>query len=569
MTGLIPSVPELIRRGASAPPRVDPVDAVMGEDWAHLDLGRGGAERRLTYGEARRLGARRRRAAIGGVLAPNPQALVKLIGSGGASDARGLRAQMAYLGREGDVALRASESSLGVEIGLDDAGLLAAAWGVPGQGRGGADRTSHFVVSFPNGTDPGAAERAGRAWAAELFDSGAHGDRWEYYTAFHSDTAYPHIHVVVGRRGAERGEWLKVSARSPITFERLREVQVAVAAREGIALADTSRLARGVHDRPVPDREIRRARAEGRAPVAPAHTPGTARDAAAGVIAHARLYEGAAETIRATHPDLAGRLEDAGHRILAGRALVAETGARAGLTTMEARTMAETIEQIQGEARRNFVEIAAEIDQVRDPAQRARFLRDLAELKAEGAGMLREDTDLQVYRTEAPHHGYRGLPRAGEDDPRGHAIKERAEAEIRRLAKVHGLDPEASVARFAAPVVSMGLGADYAREERRERAARHPDEAPERGRSALAEFHARAQGVYRDAAEALRALGREEPRDAPPRGQARHDAGRDDTGRGGAGEAAPPNLPDAERPARGGRGAPRSRARDDDDDRSR
>ena len=40
------------------------------------------------------------------------------------------------------------------------------------------------------GTDPAAAERAGRAWAAALFDSGAYGDRWDYCTAFHSDTAW-------------------------------------------------------------------------------------------------------------------------------------------------------------------------------------------------------------------------------------------------------------------------------------------------------------------------------------------------------------------------------------------
>ena len=34
--------------------------------------------------------------AIGGVLAPNPQALVKLIGTGGAANVRGLKAQMSF-----------------------------------------------------------------------------------------------------------------------------------------------------------------------------------------------------------------------------------------------------------------------------------------------------------------------------------------------------------------------------------------------------------------------------------------------------------------------------------------
>ena len=128
------------------------------------------------------------------------------------------------------------------ELGVGDAAAIAAAWGLPETDRGGADRTSHFVVSFPQGTDPDAAERAGRAWAVALFDSGAYGDRWDYYTAFHKDTAYPHIHVVVGRRGLDEGQWLRVSSRGELTFDRLREVQVDVAAREGIALTGTTPL---------------------------------------------------------------------------------------------------------------------------------------------------------------------------------------------------------------------------------------------------------------------------------------------------------------------------------------
>ena len=75
------TVPELLRRGAMAPAHVSAVDAVMGEDWAHLELGRGSSVR-PPADEGRRTGSRRR-AAIGGVLSPNPQALVKLIGTGG------------------------------------------------------------------------------------------------------------------------------------------------------------------------------------------------------------------------------------------------------------------------------------------------------------------------------------------------------------------------------------------------------------------------------------------------------------------------------------------------------
>jgi hypothetical protein len=70
------SVRELLRRGASALAHVSVVDAAMGDNWAHLELGRGSAPGpAVDKGRPTRAG---RRAAVGGVLAPNPQALVKL-----------------------------------------------------------------------------------------------------------------------------------------------------------------------------------------------------------------------------------------------------------------------------------------------------------------------------------------------------------------------------------------------------------------------------------------------------------------------------------------------------------
>ena len=566
----VPSVPELLRRGAQAPAHVSAVDAVMGEDWAHLDLGRGSAVR-PPVDEGRRTGARRR-AAIGGALSPNPQALVKLIGSGGTATARGLRAQMEYLSRQGDVPLFSSESSFGTELGVGDAAGIAAAWGLPDADRGGADRTSHFVVSFPQGTEPDAAERVGRAWAAALFDSGAYGDRWDYYTAFHKDTAYPHIHVVVGRRGLDEGQWLRVSSRGELTFDRLREVQVAVAAREGIALTGTTRLSRGVHDRPVPDAEYRRARAEGREAVAPAHTEASAIATAAEILDFARDYQGAAMSIAGQAPAFAERLEAAAATILAGRALAVERAAGPRLTPEEAMRMAETIEQLQAEVRQNFVEFEADVRSVENPAKRAEFLRDLAGLKAEAAPFIRDDASLQSYRAEARHADYRGLA-VPDSDARAVAVKADADLEVARLAERFGLQPEATLARFAVETVSMGLGRDYRAEELAERAADRaargqPAERVDEATAQLADFHRRAGTIYREAAERLREIERADPRGAPVLGSTRDAAG--GPARGGEGRAAPPAGRDDEVPE--GRGKPErpSRRRErDDNDRSR
>jgi len=573
------SVPELLLRGALAPAHVSAVDAVMGEDWAHLELGRGSAVR-PPADEGRRTGSRRR-AAVGGVLAPNPQALVKLIGSGGTATSRGLKAQVTYLSRQGDVPLRSSESTFGVELGAGDAEQLAAAWGLPETDRGGADRTSHFVVSFPQGTDPEAAERAGRAWAEALFDSGAYGDRWDYYTAFHTDTAYPHIHVVVGRRGLDEGQWLRVSSRGELSFDRLREVQVEVAAREGIALTGTTRLSRGVHERPVPDAEYRRARAEGREPVPPAHTEVSAIATAAEILEYARDYQGAAAAIAEQAPELADRLEAAAVTILAGRELAVEREAAPRLTTQEAMRMAETIEQVQAEVRRNFVDIEADIRAVENPAKRAEFLRDLAGLKAEAAPLIRDDMGLQGYRADVPHADYRGLV-VPAGDARAAAIKADADREVGPFAEWFGLQPEATLARFSAESVSVGLGRDYRAEELAERAADRavrgqPAERVDEAAAQLADFHRRAGAIYREAAERLRDLERQDPRGEPEtrgardvargRGELRREEGSADRDADRQGDAAPDRgeAPDARsKPSR-----PAGRRERDDDDRSR
>jgi type IV secretion system T-DNA border endonuclease VirD2 len=513
----VPSVPELLQVGAAAPAHVDPVAAVMGE--IRLRPGRGGGANLAAAAFQRDL---RRRRAVAGALAPNPQALVKLIGSGGAKHAGGLRAQMAYLSREGDVPLRSSESTFGTEMSAEDARALAASWGLPETDRGGADRTSHFMVSFPQGTNPEAAERAGRAWAEALFDSGAHGDRWDYYTAFHTDTAYPHVHVVVGRRGLDDGTWLRISSRGAITFDRLREVQVEVAAREGIALTGTSRLARGVHDRPVPDAEYRRAQAAGRAAVAPAHSRVSAIAAAAVVLAHARDYEGAAAALSGTEPALAERLAAAAATLLEGHALVADRDAQPSITPEEAIRMTKAIEEKQDLVRANFEALDRKAAALPDPAARSGILRRIAELKGEAAPLVRADLGLQTYRPEVAHDDYRGLPKAEREPqaerepPAALAIRQAADRKVAALAERFALSPDAALARYAGPGVSLGLGRDYRAEELAERAAGlaaqgAPPEREAEAAAQIADFHRHAAAVYREAGARLREIERERP----------------------------------------------------------
>ncbi|WP_299842639.1 relaxase/mobilization nuclease domain-containing protein [uncultured Jannaschia sp.] len=486
--GTMPSyeVTDLLARARVAGPRMSALDAVMGEDWAIVEAGRAGRAPVVRAGiaAAHRRDVARHGGGGGGMPGGKPQAVVKMIRQGGASDLRGLRAQMAYLSRQGEEPLQRSERYMGVEIDAEQAGLLEQAWRMPEAGReGAADRTTHFIVSFPEGTPVGAAERAGRDWAEELFGSGLYGgDSFDYYTAFHTDRAHPHMHVVVHRRGLEHGEWLKVSLRSDIHYDRMREVLVDVAARQGIELEATPRLARGLHDRVAPDAEYRRAGAARREPVAPEHSPETALRAAAGLVHHARGLEMEARTLELTDPAQAERLRAAGLHLGEGRAL---TPAVWGLPEPPARTGAPA------EILENVARMDRTLPGIGDPVERVRFMREVAELKAETAPTLgAQGRGLEAYTRPDESGRYDGL--AGPDVSR--VVARPAELRVAAIAKRYGVDKAATRARFAGGVPSAGLARDFALSERLERRAAvaalgRPAETEETERRALDQMH--------------------------------------------------------------------------------
>lgn len=517
------SVSDLIRRGAEAPPHLSAVDAVMGEDWAHIKLGDPKQLLRMDYlvrREADRT-ARRKVSISAEIVQRRPQAMVKLVRKGGASDAAGLRAQMDYLSREGAIPLSRSERYFGAELDAGGREDLVAGWGFDDVAKGKTDRTSHFVVSFPAGTSTVAAEQAGRAWAEEMFASGRFGDSWDYYTAFHTDRAHPHIHVVVNRRGLETGEWLKVSKRSPITFDTLREVQVEVAARHGIDLVATPRLARGVHDRPASDAAYRRTERAGKALEGPAHTPVTAVQAAAAVLFYARRFQADADLVERDHHPVAMRLRAAAASLREGLQLDGAGGQGRGVDDpKEVKAVSELIEGKRAEVVAGFADIDREIAGVDDAAQRARLQRSAAELKAQAAALLPDREDLQAYREPASGR-YAGIVAI---DAYGQEVKDRADDAVRRLAQEWGVNAEATVARYGGAAMPPVVAGEWEREEiaaleeaRRLGRLGVPDDAELSGLT-VADFHARIDGIYRNAAERMLAHeeGKEELRSLSP-----------------------------------------------------
>lgn len=500
-------VPDLLANARKAPRHFSALDAVMGEDWAEVKLGRGG---RMLQMQMAMKAAHDKDITPGGAAyspqmlpAMNPQSVVKMVRGGGAATARGLTAQMDYLSRQDNLPLRRSEEYMGVEIDAQEAAAMARAWQMPTVG-GKADRTSHFVVSFPHNTDPAAAEASGRAWAQEMFGSGKFGaDRFDYYTAFHTDKDHPHIHVIVHRRGMDNGTWLAVSKRSDFNYQTFRDVHVRVAAEHGINLEATPRLTRGVHSRAVPDAEYRRAQAERRSAAAPAHTDATAIRAAAALVHHARRLKADATALQTTDPSISALLHSASERLSQGLEITPAHYSKANLTQKDITPMAERLEQARDTVRDNFDTLDQRISSIPSGQDRVRFERQVADLKAEAAPSMPERDTLRAYLQPAPAEQYRGMTSTS-GDPRHAEIKAEADRQVKQLAEQAGLNGDAMVARYSGEAPSLGLAQQYAASEAQEREVSRSqrgdaEETPSQRNVALAQTHQAIQQVYREA----------------------------------------------------------------------
>ena len=520
-------VATFLKRGRAAKSGVSALDAVMGEDWAIIEPGRARRARETRFGlqMAHLANVERMRSGGGGSFFPGrkPQAVIKMIRNGGASDLRGLRAQMTYLSRDGSQPLQRSETMMGIAVDAEQMAAIEKDWRMPPEGTGRADRTSHFIASFPENTDPQAAERAGRAWAEEMFGSGQYGgDSYDYYTAFHTDRAHPHMHVVVYRRGLENGEWLKVSQRGDMNYDRMREVLVNVAGREGIELEATPRLARGLHDRPVPDAEYRRAGEEGRAPVPPSHTRTTAILAAAALLHQSRRFATEAQLVEGKSPETARILYAASAAASEGKALADIT---ATISNRQEADMSERVNAVKTEIRDSIDKMDRGVERVGDNATRMRLAREIADLKAETAPLLANPRDLAPFTQPSDSTRYRGLD---PNNPSELAAKSVVEERVKAVATKYGVDPVATVERYSGPAPSKGLDRQFqnAEVEERGRTRVARGEGPEDVQArdvALSRMHQEIGSIY----DAARERGRDARSAEIPRGRG-SDEGRTD-----------------------------------------
>lgn len=441
---------------------VDPVDWLMGHDFGELQIGakQGVATQVVLINQLNRLSRLGRGSKSGSgsastsnlqgrALSPRigtggKQALVKLIRKGGTQTARGLRDQLQYLNREGEVEVQRSERFFGAIVDDAEQESLIASWGLNRPNHTKSDKTSHFVVSFPSGTDRGDAERAGREWADKLFNSGDYGDVYDYYTVQHNDTAHPHMHVVVSRRGLENGAWLKLSKRGSIDYQVLRDVQVDAARNHGIHLEATPRFARGETDRKPTDVEVKRAEREERPVETPKHTEETATKAAIAVLSFATQISSEADELSIDLPEISKNLISIANGLREGISLEKMLDSKPVIDLGEAKHMTELL----SEGRQNVIADFAKIDEQlkglpANSIDRIEIERKVSNNRSQAGRFIPE---LRDEKTIAEKDGrYKGVSTS---DDFSRNIKVQADKQVTDIARSSGLDPTKTLARY-------------------------------------------------------------------------------------------------------------------------
>lgn len=435
-------VPEQMLRKVSAK-KLSPVDVVMGDHWGEIVLGN---PMRLSllnhvfrkYEEMKSRGGAKRIRRL-------PQSLVKVIKNGGTSSKASLKAQLKYLQKKGNAEIELSDLYFGAKLTNDEMEALFESWEISGHSKGDYDFTHHIVVSFPPGTDKEAAYRAGRAWASEMFSSGNYGDVYDYITAFHTDEAHPHMHIVVHKRGMENGSWLSIHKEGEYNYDRFRQIQVEVSELEGIHLEASSRHARGLTDRPVPDAEIRGAEREGRQPMAPSHTPVTALRAVASLALYSSQMTADAAFLRQKYPELSQDMRQLAATIMLGQEVKADPKSQPKISLEEAKQQSEFIMSRRNEILAGIREVDAVISNIPQGKERTQLEQDASKIKARTAKSIPDAAEVAGH-SEANIEGYYNGVEARDGIDK--AIKREADDRVSEMAKAAGIDPEKLITRY-------------------------------------------------------------------------------------------------------------------------
>ena len=216
------------------------------------------------------------RTAVGGGAKPRAERIWKSLTSGGSAFVKRipgagvqhptqLAGQLAYVNGKAKAIFGfatdvCAEGDAFAQVDLDK---MMEAWAQDWHGRPRNGHTSHMVLSFPDDVSQESAVLIAQEWCAEMFESELHvADTWEYVAALHTDTANPHVHVVLNNRGAG-GAWFSISTGGVFNPQMMRDRMTDIADDYGVRLESLSRADRGLYRDPIGSAAIFAAR-EGR-----------------------------------------------------------------------------------------------------------------------------------------------------------------------------------------------------------------------------------------------------------------------------------------------------------------
>ncbi|HJO52719.1 relaxase/mobilization nuclease domain-containing protein [Phaeobacter gallaeciensis] len=151
--------------------------------------------------------------------------------------------------------------------------------------------TSHMLLSFPTDVTVDQVCDIAMDWTEHFFESGEYGDQWDYVLAVHDDRAHKHAHIILNNRGVENGTWFSCWAEGVMSPQLMREKQAEIAEGYGVTLDATTRLERGIFEKPAGIEEIYRAKEEARLPREIVMTAQESAMAQAQVVGFAKDYK--------------------------------------------------------------------------------------------------------------------------------------------------------------------------------------------------------------------------------------------------------------------------------------
>lgn len=180
-----------------------------------------------------------------------PQIVFKVARNGGCHGPRGLATQMDYvLGKAEHIIDPNKQIDRMNHLPKEFSKALADDWADGWNRKVASGNSLHMIASFPRFTHPEAVAEIIRDTCQDILDQGR--GRFNYVAAVHTDRDHPHAHIIVDRRNAD-GEFFYFARDHEFTYDIFKDCIVDHAATLGIELVNSSRLSRGLIDRPEPN----------------------------------------------------------------------------------------------------------------------------------------------------------------------------------------------------------------------------------------------------------------------------------------------------------------------------